>query len=383
MRILQLISLILLTGLTFAPARAQPVSDMEKFAQFIHLRNFYERVCHDGYMPGCVTLAELHTTRINVPQDHRWARILYQRACAAGLPKGCDGFGQSLMSDKGGPADRERGLQLLQQACTDGAGDACLRLGFMARRENRQDESDQLHLQACAFGSATACNMIGADEPACEYSTWFTGLTHWSCERAARARIQQENAVSPRTIALLERGCSIGGRSSCAMLSGLYQIGEGVPRDLNQALFLLQRACRDGGESYCLDVARIDLEDPDAPRDTDGFTEEHRQRMLAMHHIARERCEKSDECGLSAQYLHYGIGAEVDLNAAMILYERACTGYDMHSCAAFADMLLESAPQDGRLSGTLARLGQVCLEGDIESCELLAPLREKQMQLPH
>ena len=128
--------------------------------------------------------------------------------------------------------------------------------------------------------------------------------------------------------------CAQGHAGSCANLGWMYENGEGVKRDLTQAMALYRTACRGGDAVGCRGV---------------GWLYEN------------------------------GLGVSVDLKRAAELYSQACRDGDPLGCSNLGVMYRKGrgVPQDGHKAATLYR--RACDGGNPRGCINLGFLYEKGM----
>lgn len=126
----------------------------------------------------------------------------------------------------------------------------------------------------------------------------------------------------------LERACTRGSMSGCAVLAAMYQQGEGGPPDTRRAIELFEEACRGSAFDACTRLGRLYIEGIGVPPDHE----------LAAEYFDRS-CAGGDLVGCANLGLMYqgGYGVEEDAERAGELFAAACHGGLAQACRLATD----------------------------------------------
>lgn len=372
MRILQLISLILLTGLSTVPATAQPASEEDGRS----LLRFWRAACYQGNTDSCLALTRILRNAPDEATGLSEARHLSQASCNAGIQQGCVLLGEMYLHGRGMDQDKPRATDLFETACEQGEGFGCYQLAQIVRTE-ASDAQDMVTLleRACTLKDPDGCADLAQyhDSPvalsggeyiskeenpvaaaayfrqSCAYARFPTRPGENPCYSALARSLTAPDAgpdgLAPVLLwfpeitdeseqSIAERGCNLGEWLSCIALA------EHSRDNPKRAFFWYRRGCFWNSAEACANYMLIDAEPPDVPRDDEGLTATHRTRMVSMLPYARGRCEKADRnCFMLGAFFEFGVGVSQSYTEAQKLYQRSCEAVrrpDGRACVSLA-----------------------------------------------
>jgi TPR repeat protein len=187
--------------------------------------------------------------------------------------------------------------------------------------------------------------------------------------------------------------CDLGSAGSCALLGRMYEVGNGVPRDLERAVRLLDKGCKGGATPACGRIGELLL---GTPREEDGKKLLQRScsggwvnacTILGTHivktksaakvdlvDIFRRGCSGGDPegCWTIGTLFQEGLGVRQNDAEAARYFETACSGGAKLGCSSFAKLLDEGkglAPDPAR---AVSLLKSSCDRGYPDSCASLS-----------
>lgn len=224
--------------------------------------------CKNGDGAACVRLARAHDS----------APDLLQLACDLGDADGCYELALKRPNDR-------RGAAAYQQACDGGNALACTNLGWMYERGQGvaldTELGARLYERGCAGSPCTGPNNLGCvnlgrlyrdgvgvkkDGAAAtrlfrdvcgrkprEGDDEDAGNIARSCSLAGTAFLFGEGVPRniPQALTLLEKGCAAADTFGCYNLGVIYDNGDDVPQDKTRAAGYYQRACDHGDSEAC------------------------------------------------------------------------------------------------------------------------------------
>lgn len=349
---------------------------------------------------ACVQLAELHRAEMT-PEGRVVASGLFGHACSLGVMEGCI---EQLKTLRG-----EEALSLARTLCDAGVSAGCVRLAELGAGPDGPERL-QILIDSCDAGGAAACTRLGsvylrggryfaADVPkdvdagyalferACEAGD---GSACGSQAMAFRPDVEKGawGSVDPdpaKAIALLEKGCALGGRGVCNQLA--YSLEEFGPKPVDAAKVAEARRRACVMENDCEPMLRANLiADRDALRAEHGDLQSallDRYDDFAPHYHARvrrakQRClaDKTADCiQLGAYYYDEYATSEAwglilqasDRTWARALYLHACDLGDAQGCAAYASAH-DGIGEETEPDVVLAYYKRGCDMGDGRSC---------------
>jgi TPR repeat protein len=216
---------------------------------------------------------EAGRARLRGELDLADAAAAFERVCGAGHTQACGSLALQLQDGRGVPHDPQRAMVLYQQACDQGIGVACMNLGLMLD------------------------GGVWADlDPA----------------RAAGLFILAEKHY--------KSACEGGDLQWCPNLGTMYELGLGVPKDLDRASAVYRTACDRGHATSCANLGLVLRERGDAAG------------ALAL---LEQGCvpESPLACGLLGQLL---VKDGLDAKRGITLLEVACTAGERDPCSVLA-----------------------------------------------
>jgi TPR repeat protein len=196
---------------------------------------------------------------------------------------------------------------------------------------------------------------------------------------------------------MYEQACNAGNLHGCADLGGLYYQGLSVPRDFARAAGLAQKAC-DGGELLgCEDLAQSYANGDGVTQDSakaltlfqkacdggdfggcDGMAYMYVYGAVGVDRdpakaltIFRKACDNGDMEGCDGQGLIYvnGVGVDKDLPQALDLFRRACAGQIMSACTHLGGMYWYGFGVGKDAAQATVLFRKGCDAGDMEGCD--------------
>lgn len=234
--------------------------------------------CRLGAGQACLQLATTYARGEHVRKNDRLAVEFFRRACDNRVWTGCTQLANHLAFGWGVEKNEQRAMDLYRHACEGRDTDACYQLGRAYHSGNR----------------------VGRD-----------------LQRAARL-------LEPVAREYVE-SCKSGDRDACMRAAVLHLSGEGVVRAVPLAVECLVRACRLGELGACTGAAyQYEL--------GDGVTRDLR-RAAELYGTGCEAARGGRSCCALARLRYPGIGLEPDRADAILLFEEACIGGEVHACA--------------------------------------------------
>ncbi len=197
-----------------------------------------KRSCENGHGDGCGRLGRMYYGGGHFDKDIRRAFELSQRGCDLGSGKACGWLAWWYLEGRGVTQDVGRALTLYRKACSLGEADDCMQLGKFY-------ESGK-HVKA------NPAEAVGFHSRACELTPKKWG--HESCHHMAGLLMAGQGIQRdvPRAITLYEEACAspLQYPHSCNALGLIYEKGDGVAKDLDQAQEYFHQACFLGKYKY-------------------------------------------------------------------------------------------------------------------------------------
>jgi len=242
-----------LAAVLFAPAAAAEPRTAEALAQLCDARDW----------PACEELAARLEVGAGVAEDVARAARLYGRACDAGHAGACTSIGFLHESGRGMPRDAARAVALYERACALGDGYGCEWLARM-HEERRFAAADparaaELKRRACELGTR-ACRLAALRQAAGSWPEACEQGDASACTQAGNAIEQGGESRRPdpeRAAYFYRKGCDAGAAASCLALAVLYDMGQGVFKDLATAAGFYGRACEAGSAQGCRSLALL------------------------------------------------------------------------------------------------------------------------------
>lgn len=210
------------------------------------------KACDGGNGQACRVLAN-DLERGVLPEDREAAQAFYVRGCNLGDRPACISRAWSLwmVSD-----DAKGAAEVLNIDCARGNGGSCALLGGWLSQCEAGRPPGMLP------GDVQYCERFPLPDPVGATMAFVSACTKGylgACKPAATRLVDGAGVAVdvPRAIAMLEIGCPRG-YYTCGMLGGLYEAGQGVPKDLGKAVEAYTRGCKEGvPASDCYDAGRI------------------------------------------------------------------------------------------------------------------------------
>lgn len=217
--------------------------------------SFYERGCKARDGASCHMAGQAYLVGAGAPRDPEQAIPLLRQSCELLDPHGCYKLGDVYAGGAFGPArDPRLGLDFLTKACDLGHSSGCFRAGSALEVGAAGVQPDV----ARAIGYyQRACGTEGAGLP----SKAIESLGQASaCSRLGVVPAKNRNgqATDGRAGQLMDlardyfvKECDGGAAQDCFVLGGMYQSGEGAPKDRQKAREYFDQACSRGIARAC------------------------------------------------------------------------------------------------------------------------------------
>lgn len=304
------------------------------------------RQCENNNAEACYVLGRTYSDGAVVASDPAQALALYEKACMGGSGNACNALAWRLQN-----TDRNQATLLYTLSCDLGSGKGCHNGALLQRSAGNSKEAKQLFRQGCQQGFAPSCRQLDAAER------------------------NQASSTSPQIIQQLQKDCAVHEKQACYDLGLTYALGDGVVKDMQQAILYFDTACQMGSSSACRDLGDALIDGKSAAVDSERALQVW-QRGCTLGSAA--------SCNHAAGLLLL----RKDEVAASFLYQRACLAGYSASCYQ-AGRLAESASKTSGVTGSTADRGKTprsmsiaarffymgCGKGHRESCEAFAGMK--------
>ena len=244
-------------------------------ADFEEATNLYRKGCNLNDGRSCNNLGSFLGTETENTKMLQEAIILYKKACDLKDAYGCYNLSLNYGPD-GAEDDPKRVIELLSKGCEYGDAEQCEEVADIFDDEANHKDSFKYYQAACALGAGYGCNRVGwAFEYGEGATTNFTTANQFyekactlyngaGCNNFARALLHWEDtdpalAINPeRGLELLTRACQLGSAQGCTGAGYIYDNGENVDIDYNQANVFFKKGCdeiKDPAASSCYNLA--------------------------------------------------------------------------------------------------------------------------------
>lgn len=230
------------------------------------------------------------------------------------------------------------------KACRDGDGAACTALA------QARGQAIDLLQRACELGDGPGCYLL-----------------------ALKLGNTKEGAAA------YEQACEAGNSLACTNLGFIYERGEGVPKELGEAVRLYKLGCRGSSCAApnnlgCVNLGRF-------YRDGIGVTADPRRALELFRDVCnREPVDDEDaghiarSCSLAGTLMLFAKELPHDQSRGLALLERGCTGDDTFGCYNLAVLYDNGQGVPLDQSRAAGYYKHSCNHGDTEACERLAVL---------
>jgi TPR repeat protein len=249
----------------------------------------YTTACDLDHYAACTNLGARYSDGKGVAADQVRGRALSEKACKGGDSTGCSNLGLDLRDGLGGPKDLTRAAEVLRNACDHEEGPACMRLAVMYDDGLGIPKDDAMarliYKRACDLDHG--CNNLGV-----------------MYKNGEGGDIDLEKAK-----ALYEKACELSDEMGCVNLARMWARGT-LRGDVNlaKAAELFDKACKAGSNEGCTELGPAVDE-------------------------ARTDCQKkARDCTNWGWLTERGIGVPASMQAAVKLYDKACTAGSAISC---------------------------------------------------
>ncbi|HUH05877.1 MAG TPA: tetratricopeptide repeat protein [Kofleriaceae bacterium] len=264
------------------------------------LMQYGERACQLD-KADCDLIGYLYGTGLGGEQNDELANKWYLIGCASGSAPSCASAGHRAFSGAGTKKDDDKALELWQQACDLGWSAACGDLGEHLFRgtitAKDLPRAYKLFDLGCVRGDGDSCN--------------------WLAYVLAEGHDGTGKKNPTRAVTYYAKACDQDQSSACVSLGKLYRAGgEGLDKDIDNALKWLDRGCSDGDATGCTAMGEMYFRG-------DGVETDN---IKAAHAYLRA-CQQgaSAECHWIDELVRRGQGDAAQQAAALTGLEAACT----------------------------------------------------------
>ncbi len=194
-------------------------------------------------------------------------------------------------------------------ACKAGDGAACVRVAEAHAAQGDEAGAINIYKRACTAGAEAGCTRFeelvgakcdGGDLPACNSLGFF----------------HDQRGAGAKAAPLYKKVCDGGAMPGCVNLGYLYENGQGVAVDLDQARDLYKKACDGADMDGCGNLAALYFNGL-------GVKQDHKAAAVLL----TKACdgEHAQSCSVLADLTEGGVGVAKDAALASKLRQRACT----------------------------------------------------------
>lgn len=187
--------------------------------------------------------------------------------------------------------------------------------------------------------------------------------------------------------------CEKGSMASCAILGRGYQVGRGVPTDLEKAIKLLAKACKGGATPGCGRLGEMMVRSDATEKDGIQMLRKSceagwfqgctiaaahlREKQPQGNNVAdlfRRGCAGGDAegCWNLGELFRLGLGVPQNDSESHRFFGLACDGGARLGCSSLAKMMTEGRGNPPDATGAMAVLARACDRGYSSSCSELA-----------
>ena len=299
--------------------------------------------CRDHSELGCTYLGDIYAYGYgDMEVDLVKAEVLYEQACELGGAQACVSYALVLLDGAETPELIERGLSMLEEACEAGSAHGCKSLAVMYGSglvvDYDRDRAFSYYQQACDIGDVDGCARVGA----------------YLVNHGDSARLKL------RGVDMLEQSCNAGAAQGCVELGELFEYGEVVEVNIEQAETLYAMACELAGGEGCGALGLLYLNN----KSSGGSIEEG----VAL---LQRSCEEGSPGGcanLGVLYIE-GRHLALDVEGGVALLRSACDLGSPLGCANLGYVLLIGlAPVEKDVEEALVVLTYACDLGNGLGC---------------
>jgi TPR repeat protein len=140
-----------------------------------------------------------------------------------------------------------------------------------------------------------------------------------------------ETRDDARSLAIYQRGCSLGSMEACGNLGLMFEKGRGTTPDLAHARELYEKVCAAGVPVHCRNVGRLCEGAPGIAADADCSARAYARALQ----LATDQCEsgKFEGCAVAGFMYRDGKGTSANETEARTLLSKACNGGYKWACA--------------------------------------------------
>lgn len=200
----------------------------------------YARSCDAGKADACHFLGKIYAEGDGVKRDYNRAIILHERACDKAVYQSCKDLGDLFYDGNGGALGKAPAYKFWSRACSGGLKDACFNLGYAYREgigvPENLFEANRLWLPLCNSGDMGACRNIGWN-----FMDGGIGLS--------------KDGV--KALFYGKKSCDGGNGGACVNVGWIYEFGQNVGINLENAKIYYQKGCSLGEPIGCSNYSNI------------------------------------------------------------------------------------------------------------------------------
>ncbi len=349
-----------------------------------------EPSCEAGNARACARAAELHLYgHLDQRFDPKKSFTLAKRACDAGDTFGCNMLGLHYQDGLGTEWAPDKAVAAYDRACRAHEGVACYNLASMYYGGHGVDadppKANELAKLAATYWEV-ACHgdaprwctnlayiyandrskqaqVLELDQRACSHGVLV------GCTEALREKLARGKTTSKAVLRELEKLCSKAEPFACAMAGASLVVGgEGLAADPKRGLALLERACKLGEKTSCEAIASEYAQGTLVKQDFDATG-----RYLKL------ACDRGQAtaCLALAQDDH----ARNALGEAATFFQRACQMGNGEACAELGIAYLTGEGVEQSISSGERWELESCRMGHVPACGVLIKL-DRELPVP-
>lgn len=325
----------------------------------------YDQLVDRGYPQGLTGIGYLYFEGAQRPKDMATAAHFFKRAADAGDVNAETNLGNMLINGEGVRADPTRGIAMLEAAGNSGSVDALFWLGQLYSDGGQVppdlQRGTQYYSRAAALGSTLAMDRLGTIE--------LTGNMRFAADPQMAAQ-------------WFEKAAQLGDAEANTKLGVLYREGDGVTKDLQQAMTFLASGAKLGDPDANEQLGEMyetgDGVTADLPKAI-GYYKAGSSSPIAQYHLGHLYLEGNagrENVGLGVPLLESALSAYVrdaaiplgdayasgtgvakDTGMALAAYAKGCDDYAREACIAAAKLQIASGDSQAARNSLTRALG--------------------------
>ena len=215
----------------------------EELGDEVKARNLFEKACEDGSLAACNHVGVIFSKSEYGLIGEKRAIVFFQKACDGSYSIGCNNLAFMYDRGRGGDQDKARARSIYEKSCENGSSTGCYNLGnlWYDGESGLFDKRKALHFFRKACERPINKEMAACSEIGVMFLRGEGGLDI----NESQARYYFELA------------CDNGNFGGCVNLGYMWEKGQGVVQNYNQALRLYSKACSAGEEKGCSSLKKL------------------------------------------------------------------------------------------------------------------------------